>query len=849
MTSDFSPELLAAVARLITAPRVLVATDFDGTIAPLCDNPSDATVDPDAFAAMRILSELPNTEVCVISGRSLHELRSRFSALDRVRLVGSHGSEFDTGISHALSEMESKMLQLARQIMAGYAADFPGSFIEEKPHGLSFHYRLSDATRKPVLVEALGKALDSIAHGFLRRGKDVLEFSIKETNKGLALEKMRQHTNSPLALFIGDDVTDEDAFARVGEFGISVKVGNEPTIARYRVDTPKDAIALLVYVAEARSRWFETSPATEIQQHLLLSDLRTTALVDDRGSITWLCFPRVDSAPVFGALVGGPAAGSFSLHPLTANLPASRYTTGTMIAETEWGALTVTDFLDTSAGRHAQRAGRSDLFRLVSGSGMMEVRFAPRLDFGRIPTRIVPLEYGLKVEGGTLPLVLHSPGWRWEIVSDGIHSTAISKRMLQNETTLLQLRLGTATAPDEANEAVAAYAGTETFWRTWRSTLKLPPLHRESVERSALLLRALIYGPTGAIVAAPTTSLPETIGGVRNWDYRFSWLRDGAFASAALARLGSLEPGLRFLDWLLEVVDDLGPDEFLAPLYTVLGKSLAGEAEVSEAVGYRASRPVRVGNLAAQQLQLDTLAPIIELLYVLQSRGAGLTFDHVRLIDHIVELVATRWEDPDSGIWEIRGPQRHYVHSKLMCWYTVARSNEIVERLGFARRGWSALADTIRTDIETRGFSERVNSYICAYDLEEPDAALLWIILSHFHPPEHPRSIGTLQYITATLLRNSGVYRYTLDDGIVGEEGSFHICLAWLIQALALQGSVDEANQLFERLIDFSAPLGLLSEQWDPIVGRALGNYPQAYSHTGLIDAALLLSGPQPRFR
>lgn len=849
MTSKFAPTLLTALNRLITAPRVLIASDFDGTIAPLCDDPTLAAVDPAAFAAMRILSELPNTEVCVISGRSLQDLRSRFSALERVRLVGSHGGEFDTGIAQALSESETSMLELARQIMGSYARDFPGSFIEEKPHGLSFHYRLSDAARKASLVEALGNGLDAIARGFLRRGKDVLEFSVKETNKGLALEKMLQHTNSPVALFIGDDVTDEDAFARIGEFGISVKVGDEPSIARYQVDTPATAVELLVYIAEERSRWFSAAPTTEIQQHLLLSDMRTSALVDDRGGITWLCFPRVDSAPVFGSLVGGPAAGSFTLRPLTDNLPSSRYVSGTMIAETEWGPLTVTDFLDTSGGRHTQRAGRSDLFRLLRGSGTVEVTFAPRLDFGRIPTRIVPTDTGLKIEGGTHPFGLHSPGWEWRIVADGVHSTAIGTRTLNNESTVLQLRLGTATPPDDEDDSVSAYAGTETFWRYWRSTLKLPSFEREAVERSALLLRALIYGPTGAIVAAPTTSLPESIGGVRNWDYRYSWLRDGAFASAALARLGSIEPGIRFLDWLLEVMDELGQDEFLAPLYTVLGKSLAGEAEVAEATGYRASRPVRVGNLAAHQLQLDTLAPIIELLYVLQGRGADLTFDHVRLLDHIVELVRSRWQGPDSGIWEIRGPQRHYVHSKLMCWYTVARANEIIERLGFRREGWDGLAASIREEIESRGYSERVDSYICAYDLEEPDAALLWIILSGFHPPQHPRSVGTLKYVSANLLRNSGVYRYALDDGIVGEEGSFHICLAWLIQALALQGSTDEARKLFERLIACSAPLGLLSEQWDPIVGRALGNYPQAYSHTGLIDAALLLSGPQRRFR
>ncbi len=849
MNWSISPELKTELNRLITAPRALVASDFDGTIAPLCDDPDASTVDPSAFTALRILSELPNTEVCIISGRSLSDLRERFSAVDRVRLVGSHGGEFDTGPSHTLAESERITLERARAIMANSAQDLPGSFIEEKPHSLSFHFRLTKAARKLSVVEALARELDGVVGGFLRRGKDVLEFSAKETNKGLALERMLQHANSTVSLFIGDDVTDEDAFAKLGESGISVKVGDEPSVARFRVASPQEASELLVFIAEERQRWFNASPTTEIQNHLLLSDMRTSALLDDRGAVTWLCFPRIDSAPIFGSLIGGPASGYFAVKPLTASAPACRYISGTMMAETQWPTLTMTDFLDVGGGRHLQRAGRTDLFRLIRGSGTIEAIFAPRLDFGRIPTRLLQTDHGLRVEGGTHPISLYSPGWQWKILTDGAHSTAIGSKTLRSETTMLQLRLGSATRPDEQDESSAAYAASETFWRHWRGTLNLPSVAAPDVERSALVLRSLIYGPTGAILAAPTTSLPESLGGIRNWDYRYSWLRDGAFTSAALARLGSLEPGLRFLDWILEVTDELGPDEFLAPLYTVMGKSLAGEAEVAEATGYRGSRPVRVGNLAAHQLQLDTLAPIVELLYVLHHRGADLTLDHVRLLDHIVELVRARWQDPDSGIWEIRGPQRHYVHSKLMCWYTVARGNDIIEGLGFVRDGWSALADEIRADIEQRGFSERVNSYVCAYELEEPDAALLWILLSGFHPPDHPRSVGVVKYITANLLRNSGVFRYALDDGLVGEEGSFHICLSWLIQALALQGAGQEALKLFDRLLACAAPLGLLSEQWDPIGGRALGNYPQAYSHTGLIDAALLLSGRQRHFR
>ena len=849
MTSKLPLDLIAALDQIVTSPIALIASDFDGTIARICDQPTDAAIDPAASTALRLLSELPNTQVCVISGRSLFDLRARCGALDRVRLIGSHGGEFDTGITQALSETELATLEAAKQAMADSEQRLAGSFIEQKPHGLSFHYRCSNASYKADVIDALALRLDAIAKGFLRRGKEVLEFAVRETNKGIALERIQQHTHSSAVLFIGDDITDEDAFARIGDSGVSVKVGPEPSLARFRVDSVEQAVSILIYVAEQRQRWFADAPVSEIQHHLMLSDLRTSVLIDTTGAAVWLCFPRVDSAPIFGALVGGPAAGSFSVRLKTEQSPTCSYLPGTMVGETSWDSLSITDFLDCSNGRTTLRAGRTDLFRIIRGTGTVESKFAPRLDFGRIPTRIARTEYGLKIEGVTHPITLYSPGWEWQIAQDGIHSTASATRELRDETVVMQLRLGTANPPSEKVEFDSALEETTEFWRSWSGSLKLPTVAANSVEQSARVLRALTYGPTGAVLAAATTSLPEGLGGMRNWDYRYCWIRDGAFATAALARLGVSTPGIRFLDWLLEIVDECEEGEFLSPLYSVLGRHLGGEAEVAEAVGYRGSRPVRIGNLAAHQLQLDTIAPVIELLYVLHWRGADLTPDHVRLIDRMVELVQARWREPDSGIWEIRGRQRNYVHSKLMCWYTVARARELMGALGYVRSTWEMLEAEIRSDIEARGFSETSNSYVCAYDLEEPDAALLWIVLTGFHPPTHSRSIGVVKFITAHLLRGAGVFRYALDDGLSGEEGSFHICLAWLIQAMALQGAKAEAQELFDKLVARTAPLGLLSEQWDPIAERALGNFPQAYSHTGLIDAALVLSGRTARFR
>lgn len=581
-----------------------------------------------------------------------------------------------------------------------------------------------------------------------------------------------------------------------------------------------------------------------IDEHLFLSDLRTAALVDSSGAITWLCAPRFDGVPLFGALVGGPGGGHFRV---CGEQPGRQeYLGNTLIGRTHFGKVSVTDFLDCSGGRTAQRAGRSDLLRIIEGSGSVCVEFAPKFNFGRVPTRLSGIPDGLRIDCGQLLLVLASPGWQWEVKREGMHDVAHCERVINGERLSLRLLIGTASSVMPARSVEEMLAGTSRFWEESLSTLKIPRAHQSLIARGALVLRGLSYGPTGAIIAAPTTSLPENITGVRNWDYRYCWPRDACLAASSLMRLGDASPAMRLLDWMLGIMLDIQEERFIAPLYTVTGGSVPAEAEVPEASGYRGSRPVRLGNLASEQLQLDSVGPIAELMVKLARRGVFLTSEHLQLSEWLVRMIDSRWNDPDSGIWEVRGAQRHYVHSKLMCWYAVSCCSEVSGYLGVKRENWDRLAQTIRLQIETEGFDSELNSYVSAYDLHCADAALLWVILSGFHPPEHPRSLGTLNYILQNLARDGAVKRYHFDDTLAGAEGEFVLCRAWLIEALAMAGRKAEARRLLKEFEARIAPLGLLAEQWDIAHNLPLGNYPQAYSHLGLINAVCALNDGEP---
>jgi len=592
-----------------------------------------------------------------------------------------------------------------------------------------------------------------------------------------------------------------------------------------------------------RAAWAAGATAVPIEQHAMLSDQRTVALITPNARIVWLCLPRLDSPAMFAELLGGPAAGYFSIASAE-GAPAvrQRYVGGSMVLRTQWRDFTVTDFLDCSGGKHGQRAGRSDLIRSLEGNGRIVIEFAPRMDFGRAETRLRLRDGGIEILETHDPIVLHSPEVKWELIEQGRHHIARAEVDLNGTPIALILRYGTGTLRKPSMDVQSQMRLTHRYWSAWSSKLQLPKVEPTLVRRSALALKALCYGPTGAPAAAATTSLPEHLGGVRNWDYRFCWLRDAAMTAGALVKLGSESEAMAYLDWLLEVLRERSPER-LQPLYTLTGDALGPEAEIAELAGYAGSRPVRVGNAASRQIQLDVFGEITELIALLIERDAPLSSEHWRLVDAMVQAVARRWREADHGIWEIRKPSRHHVHSKIMCWVTIDRAVKIAERFFDRERpDWAELRDEIAADILAHGFNSKMNAFTATYDSDEIDSATLFIGLTGFLPPHDPRFEGTVAAVERVLKDSPTVYRYLYDDGLPGHEGGFHICTSWLVESYLLLGRIDEARRMFDDMIALVGPTGLLSEQYDPHLRRALGNHPQAYSHIGVIENAIALS-------
>jgi hypothetical protein len=552
--------------------------------------------------------------------------------------------------------------------------------------------------------------------------------------------------------------------------------------------------------------------AVPIERHSLLSDRRALALVAPDADVTWLCHPAPDSPALFAALLGG--SGHFSVRPQKDQLPlGQRYVPGTMTVQTRWTGLQVTDQLESA------------LVRTVEGRVPAVVEFAPRPDFGRAPVELERVADGLRVAG--TPIVLRSPGVDWQI-TDGTATAVLTPPFV------LELRLG-----GEPSEV-------DSDWPGWSASLRLPATCPELVRRSALTLRALCHRDTGGVLAAATTSLPEQIGGVRNWDYRYCWLRDAALTVQALVSLGSTAEASAFLDWLAGVLCTVPGPAHLSPLYTVHGTALGPELVIDSLPGYAGSGPVRVGNLADTQVQLDVFGPITDLVHDLALTRGSLPDRDWAVVVAMAEAVTCRWTEPDHGIWEERHVPRHRVYSRVMCWQTLDRAIALAER--FDRPlppGWLILRDTIAAEVLDRGWNPDVRAFTAAYDGTDLDAASLHVGLSGLLDPSDDRFRATVVAVEETLRSGPTVYRYLRDDGLPGDEGGFHLCTAWLIEAYLRVGRRADAEELFESFVRLAGPTGLLSEEYDPVAERSLGNHPQAYSHLGLIRCARLLSdGP-----
>ncbi len=840
----FSAELQDRLVLLAQVPHLLVATDYDGTIAPIVNDPMKAVPDREAAVALRTLAGLDQTEVGVISSRSLRDLAALSRLPAEIHLVGSHGSEFDVDFALQMDAETIARRNELGELLAEIANRYPGTVLEQKPASVAFHTRNAEDAIVPAAVDEVAAIAVDNPDLSIRHGKRVVELGVMQTDKGGALDTLRSNLSASAVLFLGDEGTDEDAFATLGGPDLGVKVGDGDTIAEFRIDGTTDVARLLSQLATLRAEWLAGAGLVPIEQHSLLSDQRTAAIVTPDARITWFCAPRLDDPAIFAELLGGPSAGYFSVAAADGSAPIlQRYSGSTMILETIWSGVTTLDYLDVSDGRPGLLAGRSDLIRQLSGTGSAVIEFAPRQDFGRFPTQLEVRDGGLEVMGARDLVVLRSEGVDWEIVPDGQHQTARATVDLSNGPLTLELRVGTASLRAEADEG-RRRDHTRRFWNDWADRLELPQESSSFVKRSALILKALVYGPSGGIAAAATTSLPEFIGGVRNWDYRYCWLRDAALSAAALVRLGSHTEAMDYLDWVLGVLEEGGGEaDRLNPLYTLDGGKLPPEADITELAGYGGSRPVRVGNAADNQVQLDVFGPIVDLVHLLGQRGAPLSARHWRLVEAMVSAVENRWEEPDHGIWEIRSAPRHHVYSRVMCWVTVDRAIDLAsEVFGRQRPEWETLRDTIAADIFENGYNETVGSFTTAYDGVDLDASVLSVGLFGLVEPTDPRFVGTVRGVEAQLRAGTTVYRYHHDDGLPGAEGGFHLMTSWLIDSYLLIGERENAEELFRALLATAGQTGLLSEEVDPATGRSLGNHPQAYSHLGAINNALNLS-------
>jgi GH15 family glucan-1,4-alpha-glucosidase len=581
-----------------------------------------------------------------------------------------------------------------------------------------------------------------------------------------------------------------------------------------------------------------------IEDYALIGDTQTAALVCRDGTVDWLCLPRFDSPAVFAGLLGTEEHGFWQLGPApagNAQPPAAdrrSYDGNSLILTSEWdqpgcGSVRVTDFMPP-------RDGAPQLIRIVEGlRGRVTMRSTLRMRFSY--GDVVP--WVRKV--GDRTVAVAGPDSVWldsAIETHGEDLTTYAEfTVLEGERVAFTISWQPSHLPAPPSpDPESALKATAEFWREWVAQCTYHGPYREPVVRSLITLKALTYAPTGGIVAAPTTSLPEDIGGVRNWDYRYTWLRDAAITLSSLLRTGYRDEARAWREWLLRSV--AGDPENLQIMYGIAGERELGEAELNWLPGYENSAPVRVGNGAANQLQLDVYGEVTEALHLAHMTGLARN-DYASLLQlKLIRYLEKHWDEPDEGIWEVRGPRRHFVHSKVMAWVAVDRTIKLIES-GDAHgplEQWRELRDDIHRDVCEKGYDKERNTFTQSYGSHELDASLLLIPQMGFLPPDDKRVIGTIEAIQRELSTPDGfILRYPTQGG---DEGAFLACSFWMADDLAMIGRVDEARRLFEKLLALRNDLGLLAEEWDPHLKRQVGNFPQAFSHVPLIDTALRLT-------
>ncbi|WP_448207097.1 glycoside hydrolase family 15 protein [Azospirillum sp. sgz302134] len=584
--------------------------------------------------------------------------------------------------------------------------------------------------------------------------------------------------------------------------------------------------------------------AERIEDYALLGDCETAALVSRGGSVDWLCWPRFDSDACFAALLGGPEHGRWLLAPADpAARSTRRYREDTLILETDIetadGAATILDFMPP-------RGKASDVVRIVVGRRgrvTMHTELVIRFGYGRSVPWVTRLHDGdLRAVAGPDSLVLRTP---IQLHGHGL-TTVADFTVSAGERVPFVLTYTPSHEPlPKPVDPEQALQDTEGFWRDWTGRCCHDMPWAGAVRRSLITLKALTYRPTGGIVAAPTTSLPEQLGGVRNWDYRYCWLRDSTLTLQTLMNAGYYDEADAWRDWLLRAA--AGSPDQLQIMYGLAGERRLMEWEADWLPGYEGASPVRVGNAASGQLQLDVYGEVMDTLH--QARQGGLGNNHAgwQLQRALVQHLEAIWNQPDEGIWETRGGRRHFTFSKIMAWAAIDRAVKSVEQFGMDGpvERWKALRRHIHQDVCANGYDSDVGGFVQFYGGKEPDASLLLMPVIGFLPPQDPRVRGTVAAVERHLLKDGFVQRYDTgksNDGLPPGEGAFLACSFWLVDAYVLQGRRDDALALFERLLALRNDLGLLSEEYDPQAKRLVGNFPQAFSHIALVNSAHNLS-------
>lgn len=581
--------------------------------------------------------------------------------------------------------------------------------------------------------------------------------------------------------------------------------------------------------------------SSAIEDYALIGNLCTSALVDRTGSIDWLCLPRFDSGACFASILGNTKDGRWLLAPQDDIKQVRRkYREQTLVLETEFetesGVATVVDFMPIA--EHPERVDVVRIVRGIRGQVPMRAEVILRFDYGRTIPWVRKRDYGLSAVSGPNAIALRTA----VPLQNEDFTTVAEFTITEGESVPFRMTWYPSNQDEPAElDPLSTLSATEQWWRDWAGRCKCQGEWRDPVLRSLITLKALTYAPTGGIVAAPTTSLPECIGGARNWDYRYSWLRDSTFTLYALLISGYIEEARAWREWLLRAI--AGHPQDTQIMYGVAGERMLTELELKWLRGYENSIPVRIGNAAHEQFQLDVFGEVIDTLHAARKYNLEANDDAWRLQSALMDFLESGWKQPDEGIWEVRGPRRHFTHSKVMAWVAVDRSvKDIRRRYGEGPLDrWVALRDEIHRDVCEQGFNAERNAFVQSYGSKSLDASLLMIPLVGFLPAKDPRVVSTVLAIQRELMYHGLVLRYPTEtgvDGLPAGEGAFLPCTFWLADNLALAGRHQEARDLFKRLLDLRNDVGLLSEEYDPVARRQLGNFPQAFSHVSLVNTA-----------